>query len=66
MRIKDSYKTIEYRGSDISWKNEWKEFTDSVNSRKQPIGNGLDGLRAMELVNCAYRSSNTGKRVKLI
>lgn len=60
-----SYKTIEYRGSDISWKNEWKEFASAVSSRKQPMGNGHDGLRAMEVVNGVYRSSKTGKKVSL-
>lgn len=52
-----SYKTIEFRGGDNSWKSEWQEFTKAVISRNEPIGNGLDGLRAMEIVNAAYLSS---------
>ena len=60
-----SHKTIEFRGADISWENEWKEFIQVIESRKQPLGNGNDGLKAMEIINAVYQSSKTGKAVKI-
>lgn len=60
-----SHKTTEFRGADISWKNEWKEFTQAIESRKQPLGNGNDGLKAMEIINAVYQSSKTDKAVKI-
>jgi predicted dehydrogenase len=60
-----SSRTIEYRGADVSWKNEWKEFTRAVSTRKDPIGNGHDGLQAMKVANALYKSSKSGKTVKL-
>lgn len=56
-----SYKTIEYRGGDKSWNSEWVEFTQAVESRQQPMGNGEDGLRAMEIVMAAYQAAATGQ-----
>ena len=58
-----SYKTIEYRGGDKSWNDEWKEFTTAVESRKQPMGGGVDGLRAIEIVEAVYSASETGQTV---
>ena len=60
-----SYKTIEYRGEDSSWSNEWQEFADAVKTRRQPLGNGVDGLRAMEVAEAIYQSSRNGKTIKL-
>lgn len=60
-----SHHTIEYRGSDVSWENEWQEFMKAVRTRKQPLGNGRDGLAAMSIVNAVYTSSKTGKTIRL-
>lgn len=60
-----SYQTIEYRGGDDSWKKEWAEFTAAIKSRRQPLGNGEDGLKAMEIVKAVYQSSRSGKTIKL-
>lgn len=61
-----SYQTIEFRGSDISWQKEWNEFTNAVKTRQQPIANGEDGLKALAIVEAIYRSSQTGKTIKLV
>lgn len=58
-------KTIEYRGSDPSWKSEWLEFTRAIVKRNQPSGNGEDGLKAMQIVNAAYAASRDGRTVHL-
>jgi predicted dehydrogenase len=60
-----SFKTIEFRGNDVSWKKEWEEFKDAINTRREPLGNALDGLRAIEIVNAVYKASKTGHTVKL-
>lgn len=58
-----SYKTIEYRGQDSSWQNEWNEFIKAVKTRKMPIGNGVDGLKALQIVNAVYKASKTGQTI---
>ena len=56
-----SHETIEFRGNDFSWQKEWEEFARAIKTRKQPIGNGLDGLKAIKIVNAIYKSSKIGK-----
>lgn len=41
-----------------SWENEWLEFTDAIKSGRQPMGNPIDSLRALQLVEAAYESSH--------
>ncbi len=60
-----SYKTIEFRGHDKSWKNEWEEFTRAIEKRIEPNGNARDGYKAMEIVNAVYTSSRVGKIIRL-
>lgn len=60
-----SYTTVEYRGGDSSWKGEWEEFTRAVKTREQPLGNGEDGLKAMEVVEAIYQSSKTDRTISL-
>jgi predicted dehydrogenase len=59
-----SYQTVEYRGGDASWKAEWTEFARAVAERDEPLGNGVDGLRAMEVVDAAYAASRSGTTVR--
>lgn len=58
-----SHQTIEFRGADESWTNEWQEFMAAVISRRSPLGNGTDGLKALQLVNAVYRAARTGRIV---
>lgn len=60
-----SHKTTEYRGGDVSWKAEWDEFTKAIAEKREPIGSGEDGLKAMEIVMAAYSASKTGQAVTL-
>jgi predicted dehydrogenase len=57
--------TIEFRGGDSSWKSEWNEFIRAIAENRQPIGNGEDGLRAMEIVDAVYSAAKTGQSVRL-
>ncbi len=56
---------IEYRGGDISWREEWKEFVAAIREGREPIGNGADGLAAMRVALAAYESEKTGRFVCL-
>jgi predicted dehydrogenase len=49
----------EFRGGDISWREEWKEFTRAIVERREPIGSGRDGLAAMRVALAAYRSEES-------
>ena len=54
----------EFRGGDVSWKEEWKEFVRAMEERREPLGNGLDGLAAMRVALAAYESEKTGRYVR--
>ena len=56
---------FEFLKDDISWKEEWKEFKEAIKQHREPIGNGLDGLKANQIIEAIYNSSNSGKIVKL-
>lgn len=45
-----------YRGKDISWAKEWHEFASAISEKRQPLGNGYDGLQAMRIAESSYRS----------
>ena len=53
---------IQYRGADISWRDEWFEFTSAINENRQPIGNGTDGYKSMKIALAAYEAEKQ-KRV---
>ena len=55
----------EFRGGDISWKEEWKEFVGAVEGRREPMGNGRDGLAAMRVALAAYEAEKTGRIVTI-
>jgi len=50
--------TIEFRGEDCSWQEEWEEFTTAINKNREPLGNGNDGLEAVRLVHLIYESAS--------
>ena len=55
----------EYRGGDRSWNAEWKEFMGAIRDKREPIGNGRDGLEAMRVALAAYESERTGRILKV-
>jgi predicted dehydrogenase len=56
---------IEYRGGDISWREEWKEFTSAISEGRAPLGDGHDGRETMRLALAAYESERAGRFIKL-
>jgi predicted dehydrogenase len=55
----------EYRGGDISWREEWKEFTRAIAERREPIGSGHDGLAAMRIALAAYEAERSGSYARV-
>ncbi|MFH0907553.1 MAG: Gfo/Idh/MocA family oxidoreductase [bacterium] len=58
-------RVIEYRGGDISWRDEWKEFTSAIRDGREPIGSGRDGLEAMRAGLAAYDAEKARRIVTL-
>lgn len=56
---------VEFRGEDISWVKEWQEFRTAIKEKRQPLGNGYDGLEAVRLAYAIYESAQKGCVVKL-
>lgn len=56
---------IEFRGGDISWKLEWEEFENSIKTKKEPEGNGIDGYESLRMVFAAYQSQKEKRTVNL-
>lgn len=54
---------IEYRGDDRSWFEEWKEFTAAIQEKREPLGNGVDGLEALKIVNAVYQAAQNGQTI---
>ncbi len=45
-----------FRGGDKSWKAEWAEFSGAVRENRAPLGDGRDGLAAMNIALTAYEA----------
>jgi predicted dehydrogenase len=56
---------IEFPGPDISWQEEWKEFTASIRENREPLGNGEDGLEANRMIEAVYRSARENRPIKI-
>ena len=42
---------------DTSWELEWQEFVAAIEEKREPLGNGDDGLKANMVVEAMYKSS---------
>jgi predicted dehydrogenase len=54
-----------FPGPDVSWQLEWKEFTRAICEKRQPVGNGFDGLQANRMIEAVQRSARTKKAVEI-
>ena len=57
--------TFTFSQEDLSWSREWIHFINALELRKRPSGDGLDGLRANQLIAAIYQSSKGHKEIKL-
>ena len=55
-------RVIQYRGGDVSWRDEWREFASAIREGREPIGSGIDGVAAMRIALLAYEAERQ-KRV---
>jgi predicted dehydrogenase len=55
----------EFRGGDVSWYEEWKEFVAAIEEGREPLGNGHDGLEALRLIYAIYESGAKGQIMRL-
>jgi predicted dehydrogenase len=56
---------IQYRGGDISWRDEWREFVAAIRGNREPIGNGIDGLASMRIALAAYQAEREHKVLRV-
>jgi predicted dehydrogenase len=54
---------IEFPPEDVSWKEEWKELKSAISEKRNPIGDGYDGLKANEVIEAIYKSSKERRAV---
>jgi len=57
--------TIEFRGGDRSWEEEWREFKNAIEKNGEPLGNGYDGAEAIRLAYAIYESNRRGITINL-
>jgi len=50
---------------DESWRLELDEFVKAIGEKRRPLGDGYDGLRAVQMAYAIYDSSKTGRAVTL-
>ena len=62
---KPEIEIIEFPSEDVSWKNEWEEFKKSIVENREPIGSGIDGLKANEVIEAIYRSNDEKRSIVL-
>jgi predicted dehydrogenase len=55
-----------YRGGDISWREEWREFVSAIERGQQPEnGSGEDGLLSMKAALAAYEAEKQGRSLAI-
>src|SRR5918999_895184 len=50
-------------GGDVSWDEEWREFTAAVREGREPLGSGRDGLAVAAILDAIYASARVGTPV---
>ena len=57
--------TFDFQAKDVSWKKEWMEFKSAILENREPIGSGLDGLKANEVVEALHESNVRNGTIRL-
>ena len=58
-------RVIQFRGGDISWRDEWREFSAAIREGREPLGNGADGLVAMKIALTAYEAERQNRVLRV-
>jgi predicted dehydrogenase len=61
-----AYETIEYRGADRSWEEEWRNFVKSISGDRGMNGSVHDGVRAIAVAEALYTSARKGRPTKIM
>jgi predicted dehydrogenase len=56
---------FDFPSNDVSWEEEWKDFMEAVENKRQPLGSGLDGLEANRVVEAIYESARKRRVIRL-
>ena len=56
---------FDFEGPDTSWQAGWTEFVSAIRHDREPLANGYDGWKAMQMVEAVYQSSRTGRLVRI-
>jgi len=62
---KPDIEVFEFPPEDISWIREWEEFKNAIKEKREPIGSGMDGLKANEVIQAIYISNKSKKTIFL-
>jgi predicted dehydrogenase len=57
--------TFVFEGADTSWSLEWQEFRTAIVEARQPLRNGMDGLRANQVIEALYESAKANAPVAI-
>jgi predicted dehydrogenase len=55
---------FEFPSPDDSWDREWEDFIDAVQTGRKPMGNAVESMKTLELVEAAYQSSTLQRWVE--
>jgi predicted dehydrogenase len=50
---------------DRSWEREIEEMMAAIREKREPLANGFDGMRAVQMAYAVYESADTGRSVRL-
>ena len=50
---------------DRSWERDIEEMLAAIRGDREPLANGMDGLRAVQMAYAVYESAKTGRTVRL-
>jgi predicted dehydrogenase len=56
---------FDFADEDNSWVLEWKEFKQSIEENRDPIGSGKDGYAANVIIDAIYKSNDLNKPVSV-